>query len=42
MIVGWQLAAHLRTDQVLDAFRVAIGQHQPELRRARFWSFARL
>lgn len=26
MIVGWQLAAHMRTDLVLDALRMALGQ----------------
>ena len=26
MIVGWQLAGHMRTDLVLDALRMALGQ----------------
>ena len=26
MVVGWQLAAHMRTDLVLDALRMALGQ----------------
>ena len=26
MIVGWQLAAHMRSDIVLDALRMALGQ----------------
>jgi putative transposase len=25
MIVGWQLAGHMRTDLVLDALRMALG-----------------
>jgi putative transposase len=29
MIVGWQLAAHMRTDLVLDALRMALGQRGP-------------
>ncbi|HYO46385.1 MAG TPA: IS3 family transposase [Gemmatimonadota bacterium] len=29
MVVGWQLAAHMRTDLVLDALRMALGQRQP-------------
>ncbi len=29
MIVGWQLAVHMRTDLVLDALRMAIGQRGP-------------
>ena len=29
MIVGWQLAAHMRTDLVLDALRMALGLRQP-------------
>jgi putative transposase len=28
-VVGWQLASHMRTDLVLDALRVVLGQHQP-------------
>jgi putative transposase len=28
-IVGWQLAAHMRTDLVLDALRMALGIRQP-------------
>ncbi len=30
MIVGWQLAAHLRTELVMDALEMAIGLRQPE------------
>ena len=29
MIVGWQLATHMRTDLVLDALRMALGTRQP-------------
>ena len=29
MIVGWQLASHMRTDLVLDALRMALGTCQP-------------
>lgn len=29
MVVGWQLAAHMRTDLVLDALRMAIGLRGP-------------
>ena len=29
MIVGWQLAAHMRTDLVIDALRMALGLRQP-------------
>ena len=29
MIVGWQFAAHMRTDLVLDALRMAVGQRGP-------------
>ncbi|HTX45035.1 MAG TPA: DDE-type integrase/transposase/recombinase, partial [Solirubrobacteraceae bacterium] len=29
MVVGWQLAAHMRTTLVLDALRMAIGVRQP-------------
>jgi putative transposase len=29
MIVGWQLAAHMRTDLVLDALRMALGLRSP-------------
>jgi transposase InsO family protein len=29
MIVGWQLASHMRTDLVLDALRMALGLRQP-------------
>jgi transposase InsO family protein len=29
MIVGWQLAAHMRTDLVLDALRMALGLREP-------------
>ena len=29
MIVGWQLASHMRTDLVLDALRMALGQRGP-------------
>jgi Transposase and inactivated derivatives len=29
MIVGWQLAAHMRTDLVLDALRMALGLRAP-------------
>ncbi len=29
MVVGWQLAAHMRTDLVLDALRMALGQRGP-------------
>ena len=29
MIVGWQLACHMRTDLVLDALRMALGTRQP-------------
>jgi transposase InsO family protein len=28
-VVGWQLAAHVRTDLVLDALRMALGQRRP-------------
>jgi putative transposase len=28
MIVGWQLASHMRTDLVLDALRMALGQRE--------------
>jgi putative transposase len=29
MIIGWQLAGHMRTDLVLDALRMALGTRQP-------------
>ena len=29
MIVGWQLASHMRTDLVLDALRMALGTRRP-------------
>jgi putative transposase len=29
MIVGWQLATHMRTDLVLDALRMALGRREP-------------
>src|SRR6058998_1245000 len=29
MVVGWQLAAHMRTDLVLDALRMALGMRGP-------------
>src|SRR5438445_9874542 len=29
MIVGWQLAGHMRTDLVLDALKMALGQRGP-------------
>ena len=29
MIVGWQFASHMRTDLVLDALRMALGQRGP-------------
>jgi putative transposase len=29
MIVGWQIACHMRTDLVLDALRMALGTRQP-------------
>jgi transposase InsO family protein len=29
MIVGWQLASHMRTDLVLDALRMALGLREP-------------
>jgi len=29
MIVGWQLATHMRTDLVLDALRMALATRQP-------------
>lgn len=29
MVVGWQFASHMRTDLVLDALRMALGQRQP-------------
>jgi transposase InsO family protein len=29
MIVGWQLASHMRTDLVLDALRMALGLRRP-------------
>ena len=29
MIVGWQLASHMRTDLVLDALRMALGLRDP-------------
>ena len=29
MIVGWQLAGHMRTDLVLDALRMALGERGP-------------
>ena len=28
-VVGWQLAAHMRTDLVLDALKMALGQRGP-------------
>ena len=28
-VVGWQLASHMRTDPVLDALRMALGQREP-------------
>ena len=28
-VVGWQLASHMRTDLVLDALRMALGQRDP-------------
>src|SRR3954464_14714853 len=28
-VVGWQLAAHMRTDLVPDALRMALGQRRP-------------
>lgn len=28
-IIGWQLASHMRTDLVLDALRMALGQREP-------------
>ena len=28
-VVGWQLASHMRTDLVLDALRMALGQRGP-------------
>jgi putative transposase len=28
-VVGWQLASHMRTDLVLDALRMALGQRAP-------------
>jgi putative transposase len=28
-VVGWQLASHMRTDLVLDALRMALGQREP-------------
>jgi len=28
MIVGWQLASHMRTDLVLDALRMALGTRE--------------
>jgi putative transposase len=28
MIVGWQLATHMRTDLVLDALKMALGQRE--------------
>jgi putative transposase len=28
-VVGWQLAGHMRTDLVLDALRMALGQRRP-------------
>jgi putative transposase len=28
-VVGWQLASHIRTDLVLDALRMALGQREP-------------
>jgi transposase InsO family protein len=31
MIVGWQLATHMRTDLVLDALRMALGPGSPAL-----------
>ena len=30
MIVGWQLATHLRTELVMDALEMATGLRQPE------------
>ena len=33
MIVGWQLAAHMRTDLVLDALKMALGQRGAGRRR---------
>jgi putative transposase len=29
MIVGWQIATHMRCDSVLDALRMALGTRQP-------------
>jgi len=29
MVVGWQLASHMRTDLVLDALRMALGTREP-------------
>ena len=29
LIVGWQLASHMRTDLVLDALRMALGLRDP-------------
>ena len=28
-VVGWQLASHMRTDLVLDALKMALGQREP-------------
>ena len=28
-VVGWQLAPHMRTDLVLDALRMVLGQREP-------------
>jgi putative transposase len=28
-VIGWQLASHMRTDLVLDALRMALGQREP-------------
>jgi len=33
MIVGWQLAGHMRTDLVLDALRMALSSPRPRRRR---------
>jgi len=29
MVVGWQLATHMRTDLMLDALKMALGQRGP-------------
>ncbi|MGO9955957.1 MAG: DDE-type integrase/transposase/recombinase, partial [Solirubrobacteraceae bacterium] len=46
MIVGWQLACHMRTDLVLDAMRMALGTRRPgadvQLARGARWDASRV